>query len=390
MDYFADLHVHVGCAQNRPVKITASKKMTLTNIFDACVHKKGINILGLVDCASPLVMGEIETHIKSGELIELEGGGLSYKKKLTVILGAEIETVEGDAAAHIIVFFPYLTQMRQFSDFMSKYIKNINLSSQRSYISAFEVLKHVQSLGGDLIPAHIFTPFKSFYGNCYDRLSYAFKDRFGEIFAVELGLSADTNFADMIKELANKCFLSNSDAHSLGKIAREYNKFNLESPSYKNIFSALKTGDNKNFIVANYGLNPLLGKYHRTRCLSCDYVAQEDPPVNHCPKCLSQNIVLGVLDRIMLISDYKTPVHPEGRPPYCYQIPLEFLPGIGSKTIEKLISLFGSEMNVLHSADIDQLIEVIGEDAASKIVMGRRGELRLKAGGGGLYGKILS
>ena len=27
MDYFADLHVHVGCAQNRPVKITASKKI---------------------------------------------------------------------------------------------------------------------------------------------------------------------------------------------------------------------------------------------------------------------------------------------------------------------------------------------------------------------------
>jgi uncharacterized protein (TIGR00375 family) len=390
MEYFADLHVHVGCVQNRPVKITASKKMTLPNIFDACINKKGINILGLVDCASPKVISEIENYLKTGELIELKRGGLSYKNELTIILGAEIETVEGNNAAHSIAFFPHLVQMKKFSSYMSKYIRNINLSSQRAYVSAFEVLKIVNSLGGDFIPAHIFTPFKSLYGKCYDRLSCAFKDRLGEFYAVELGLSADTNFADMIKELSYKRFLSNSDAHSLEKIAREYNKFNLEAPTYDNIFSALKKDDQKNYIVGNYGLNPLLGKYHRTRCLCCGYIAEIDPPVKHCPKCLSTNVVLGVLDRITQIADYKTPVHPVDRPPYYYQIPLEFLPGIGKRTIEKLVYLFGSEMNILHSVDFDLLVNAIGKEAARKIVKGRHGELKLKSGGGGMYGKITS
>ena len=37
--------------------------------------------------------------------------------------------------------------------------------------------------------------------------------------AIELGLSSDTNMADGIAELHSYSFLSNSDAHSLGKIA---------------------------------------------------------------------------------------------------------------------------------------------------------------------------
>jgi PHP family Zn ribbon phosphoesterase len=43
----------------------------------------------------------------------------------------------------------------------------------------------ISGLGGKLMPAHVFTPFKSFYGNCYDRLYYAFKDKFDRIPAVE-------------------------------------------------------------------------------------------------------------------------------------------------------------------------------------------------------------
>jgi uncharacterized protein (TIGR00375 family) len=207
---------------------------------------------------------------------------------------------------------------------------------------------------------------------------------------VELGLSADTNFADMIGELSNKSFLSNSDAHSLSKIAREYNKLILESPTYKNLVHALKKSDDKNFIAGNYGLNPLLGKYHRTRCLNCGYISEEAPPVNYCPKCLSKKIVLGVIDRINNIADYDKPIHPEGRPPYYYQIPLEFLPGLGKKTVEMLVSCFGSEMNVLHHADFDQLMDIVGETLATRIVQGRERKLKLKAGGGGLYGKILS
>ena len=49
---------------------------------------------------------------------------------------------------------------------------------------------------------------------------------------MNFGLSADTDYADRIRELANKKFLTNSDAHSLPKIAREYNTFEMENISF--------------------------------------------------------------------------------------------------------------------------------------------------------------
>ncbi|NLZ53051.1 MAG: TIGR00375 family protein, partial [Thermoanaerobacteraceae bacterium] len=221
-----------------------------------------------------------------------------------------------------------------------------------------------------------------------DRLSYAFEDEFDKIISVELGLSADTDFADTISELATKTFLTNSDAHSLEKIAREYNRMKLRFPDFKNIFSALKGFDN-NFIVSNYGLDPKLGKYHRTFCPSCNYTAHEILPVTECPSCHNKAVTLGVFDRIALIADYKTPIHPENRPLYHYQVPLEFIPGIGNKTIEKLILNFGTEMNVIHNADKIQLTDVVGEQIATSIILAREGKLDMKVGGGGFYGKVL-
>ena len=175
--------------------------------------------------------------------------------------------------------------MRDFSKIISKYITNITLSSQKARISAKDLLKLITQLGGKLVPAHVFTPFKSFYGSCYDRLSVAFEKGLEDIEAIELGLSADSNFADTIKELSNKSFLSNSDAHSLNKIAREYNILKLKTPDFENIFSALQCNTDENHIIANYGLNPKLGKYHRTFCSNCGYIAETKPPVKCCPNC---------------------------------------------------------------------------------------------------------
>jgi len=47
---------------------------------------------------------------------------------------------------------------------------------------------------------------------------------------IELGLSADTDYADRIAELARRTFLSNSDAHSprCNKLAREFNQMELK------------------------------------------------------------------------------------------------------------------------------------------------------------------
>lgn len=116
---------------------------------------------------------------------------------------------------------------------------------------------------GILIPAHCFTPFKSYYGNCVDRMQNIFKEKFSKIFAIELGLSADTYLADTISELEDKTFITNSDAHSLPKIAREYNKMQVQDISFKEVVKALKNEEGRK-VLCNYGLDPKLGKYHRT------------------------------------------------------------------------------------------------------------------------------
>ena len=268
-EMFADLHVHIGRSEKgKPIKITAARSLNFANIAKECAERKGIQIVGIIDCASPYVIEDIEEFLKTGEAYEIKDGGIIYKDKVCIILGSEIETAEINdngktGSAHNLCYFPNLADIKAFSKEMSKYIKNITLSSQRACISAYELVDIVEKFNGVLIPAHAFTPHKSFYGNCTSRLERIFKEKFNKIFAIELGLSADTELADQISELETRTFITNSDAHSLPKIAREYNKILVEDISFKELLKALKNEDGRK-ILCNYGLDPKLGKYHRT------------------------------------------------------------------------------------------------------------------------------
>ena len=392
-EVFADLHIHIGRTKNnKPIKITAARSLNFENIAKECVNRKGINIAGIIDCASPYVIEDIEDFLNSGDAYELEDGGIIYKNKLCIILGSEIETSEErtdgkKGCAHNLCYFPYLKDIKAFSKEMSKHISNITLSSQRADISAYDLIDIVEKYNGVLIPAHAFTPHKSFYGHCTDRLEKIFKEKYEKVFAIELGLSSDTYLADQISELENKTFLTNSDAHSLPKIAREYNKLQVEDISFKELMMALKNENNRK-ILCNYGLDPKLGKYHRTYCETCEKTIEGQAPVTHCDTCDSKNITMGVFDRIEQIKDKKESISPEFRPPYIYQIPLSFIPGLGGKTIEKLLNHFGTEMNILHKVSYDDIEAVIGEKTAKAIILGREGKLQLQAGGGGVYGKV--
>ena len=394
-EIFADLHVHIGRSEsNKPIKITAARSLNFANIAKECVERKGINVVGIIDCASPYVIEDIENFLKTGEAYEIPDGGIIYKDKVCILLGSEIETSEvndfgGTGSAHNICFFPYLKDIKAFSNEMSHHIKNITLSSQRADISAYELIDIVEKHNGILIPAHAFTPHKSFYGNCTSSLKKIFKEKFDKVFAIELGLSSDTYLADEISELETRTFLTNSDAHSLPKIAREYNKMLVENISFKEILKALKNEEGRK-IVANYGLDPKLGKYHRTYCEKCDKPILGNAPITTCPDCDSSNITMGVFDRIEIIKDKERTKSPSFRPPYYYQIPLTFIPGLGGKTIDKLLNTFETEMNILHKLSKDDIEAVVGEKVANNIVNAREGNVNIEAGGGGVYGKISS
>ena len=394
-EIFADLHVHIGRSEKgKPIKITAAKTLNFANIAKECVEKKGIQVVGIIDCASPYVIEDIENFLKTGDAYELEDGGIIYKEKVCILLGSEVETSENGrngkcGSAHNICFFPHLQDIKKFSEEMSHHIKNITLSTQRSDLSGYELIDIVEKYNGILIPAHVFTPHKSYYGNCTDRLENIFKEKFNKIFAIELGLSSDTYLADTISELETKTFVTNSDAHSLPKIAREYNKMQVEDISFKEIVLALKNEKGRK-IISNYGLDPKLGKYHRTYCDDCEKSIETKEPVEKCPICGGKNVTFGVFDRIELIKDKQESKSPKNRPPYIYQIPLGFIPGLGGKTIEKLLNTFETEMNILHKLSKDDIEAIVGEKIANSIFNAKEGKMQIHSGGGGNYGKIES
>ena len=392
-EVFADMHVHIGRSEGgKPIKITAAKSLNFANIAKECVDRKGINLVGIIDCASTYVIEDIENFLKTGEAFELEKGGIIYKNKVCIILGSEIETAEINddgktGSAHNLCYFPYLSDIKAFSKEMSHHIKNITLSSQRADLSAYELIDIVKKHNGILIPAHAFTPHKSFYGNCTSSLRRIFKEKYDDIYGIELGLSSDTFLADEISELENKTFLSNSDAHSLPKIAREYNKMLVEDINYEEFLKVVKREDGRK-ILKNYGLDPKLGKYHRTYCEVCKKQILGKAPVTRCDTCDSRNITMGVLDRIEVIKDKEKTKSPDFRPEYIYQIPLSFIPGLGQKTVEKLLDYFGTEMTILHKLSNDDIEAVIGEKVAQNIINAREGKMNIVAGGGGIYGQV--
>ena len=392
-EIFADLHIHIGRSENgKPIKITGARSLNFANIAKECCERKGIQVAGIIDCASPYVIEDIENFLKTGDAYELKDGGIIYKDKVCILLGSEVETSEKgrngkSGSAHNVCFFPYLKDIKGFSNELSHHVKNVTLSTQRSDLSGYDLVDIVEKYNGIVIPAHIFTPHKSYYGNCTDRLKDIFKEKYDKIFAVELGLSSDTFLADEISELEGKTFVTNSDAHSLPKIAREYNKMQVEDISFKEIVKALKNEDGRK-IVANYGLDPKLGKYHRSFCEDCNDSIEIDDVATVCPKCGGQNITFGVFDRIELIKDKKETKSPENRPPYIYQVPLNFIPGVGGKTVEKLLSNFETEMNVLHKVSEDDIEAVVGAKVAKNIVNSINGNIHVHSGGGGVYGKV--
>ena len=198
---------------------------------------------------------------------------------------------------------------------------------------------------------------------------------------MNFGLSADTEYADRIRELACKKFLTNSDAHSLPKIAREYNTFEMENISFESFKKVLgyedeiQNDDNKlNYIICNNGMYSRLGKYNKTYCDMCECVSEIED--GKCKKCGSKKIVKGVEDRVLEIADGES-ISPKNRPEYMYKIPLEYIPKLGKKTKEKMLELYGTEMNILNKVSIKNIEENFGKQIAKNIEIARNGNITI-------------
>ncbi len=429
--YNADLHIH------SPHSIGVSKSLSLDTMVETC-RKKGLNILGTGDVLQPDWLKYLEQKLEKNN-----DGAYSYKD-IYFILQTEIEDQE---SVHEVVFFESFDMVRKIQKKLAPYSKNILDQwggRPRVNLSPAELVDIISEEGALVGPAHAFTPFKAiFRQNKFETLKECYQDANKKIFFIELGLSANTDLADRLECLKNVTFLSNSDAHSQDprSLGREFNKFDIDNPSFEEILLAIKRKENRR-IILNVGLHPKLGKYYKMFCYKCrrrilfrktkkdvqnvfnqysitenfiiiftnnphaaknQYIGQVAKNKMVCPACKEETaknfkIKLGVSERIEVISTYEKPIHPDHRPNYINAVPLidiirsiKNIKSTKSKSVlneyNKIIDELGTEFEILINVPINK-IDNFDKNIASLIKALRSNEIEYTPGGGGTYGQI--
>lgn len=153
------------------------------------------------------------------------------------VLTTEVEDIN---RVHHLLILPSISKAEELAERIGKQ-GNLTSDGRPSVkmdgCEIAEIGKDVEALIG---PSHAFTPWTAIYA-AHDSLQNCYKDMTGYISFLELGLSADTDYADRIKELHELTFLTNSDAHSPwpNKLAREFTQFSVPEISFDGIKSAI-------------------------------------------------------------------------------------------------------------------------------------------------------
>lgn len=245
------------------------------------------------------------------------------------------------------------------------------------------------------IPAHIWTPHFSVLGakSGFDSLEECFEDLTPEIFAVETGLSSDPAMNRRLTALDRYTLVSNSDAHSPAKLAREANLLRGEF-SYAGFYRALRTGDG---FVGTLEFFPEEGKYHLDGHRDCQvrlWPEETRAAAGKCPKC-GRPVTMGVLHRITELADRDEPAAAELAGYYERLIPLETIVagifGRGKRArlvYDDLVHQFGSELAILREVPAEALAGAADSRLVDSIIRARAGQVKIEPGFDGEYGTL--
>jgi uncharacterized protein (TIGR00375 family) len=410
--FLADMHIHSRYSM-------ATSKALGPRQLAAWGAVKGLQVVATSDFTHPGWLAELEQVLEqedSGLLRLRDPSGLSSEipwlgegMELTpprFILCTEISSIYKRGGAvrkvHNLVFFPGLESVHRFNQRLDRIG---NLQSDGRPILGLDARDLLEiALETDerafLIPAHIWTPWFSLFGSQsgFNSIAECFGSLSGEIFALETGLSSDPEMNWLWSELDSYRLVSNSDAHSGEKLAREANLFRGEV-SYDNIHQALKDPENNPNFLGTVEFFPEEGKYHLDGHRACGI--RLDPREtfrlnNICPVC-GKPVTVGVLNRICSLADRDEPKRPLSSPSFSSLIPLaeilsEIL-GVGPKTKKVrrlylgLLQSHTSELNVLLQAPTSEL-KSVSPALAEAIRRMRSGEVHRDPGFDGEFGII--
>ncbi len=416
MTVIADLHIHSRFSR------ATSKTLDFMALHRSALEK-GIGIVGTGDFTHPGWMAEIEE-----QLVPVGDGLFELKPELkreaeqglpAACAGAHAGACGGDVRFvlqveisniykksdrtrknHNLVFVPTIEAAKRVTE---KLAAIGNVTSDGRPILGLDARDLLEiTLESDplafLVPAHIWTPWFSMLGSKsgFDSIEECFLDLSGHIFAVETGLSSDPPMNWRLKELDRITLIANSDAHSAAKLGREANLLDIE-PGYTNLLRALKTREGFGGTIEFY---PEQGKYHLDGHRKCDLRLTPEETRDYggrCPVC-NGKLTVGVMSRVMELSDRDEGFEPESATPFKSLVPLaevvgEVL-GVGPGTkkvaaiVETVLSKLGPELFVLREAPLEDIGLVAGEPLREAVRRVRTGELSIAAGYDGEFGEV--
>lgn len=375
-----DLHIH------SKYSAATSEKMSLSVIAREA-SKKGVKVVGTGDCLHPLWLDEIRT-------MEDAEGAFS-KDGTSFLLSVEVEDA---SRVHHLILVPEISKALELREAFAPWSSNIDIDGRPNLrMNGAQIADIALEAGCIIGPSHSFTPWTGIFAH-FRSLAECYGDRAGEVKFVELGLSADSDYADRISDLRSRTFLTNSDAHSpwSNKLAREFNQMEVQAVSFDEVRMAIARESGRRPTL-NVGFYPEEGKYNRTACTRCyrQYSSMEmDDRLGHC-SC-GGSIKLGVRDRVEILADSPQPLHPDHRPPYLHLIPLAEIiaMALGHKSV--FTSAVQSRWNdlVRGRSEIEVLVEAdlssLNTDSRTvrAIEAFRSGGVVVRPGGGGRYGKV--
>ena len=410
MQFVIDVHLHSRFAR------ATSRELNPSNL-----HKwsalKGVDVVGTGDYTHPEWFAELSEQLEPAEegLYQLEPGRRAAveqelpercRRAVRFMLSVEISTIykKGDKTRkiHHVVIMPSLESVARLNrrlgaigNLQSDGRPILGLDSRDLLEICLEADENVL-----FIPAHIWTPHFAALGasSGFDSLEECYEDLLPHIFAVETGLSSDPPMNWRLSALDRYAIVSNSDAHSPQKLAREATCFDTEC-SYPGIYSALKDRDPARFL-GTLEFYPEEGKYHydgHRKCAVCYKPAQTLAAEGICPVC-GRKLTVGVLHRVEKLADRPEGFRPEIAPSYEYLIPLDEVigaaVGVGPKSkkvravYDRLLAEVGTELEVLRRAGLEAIESCAGPLVAEGVRRMRCGEVEIYPGHDGEYGVI--
>ena len=409
MRIIADLQIHSKYSR------ACSQELNPKNIGH-WADKKGIQVIGTGDFTHPKWLKELKDVLEEvfPGLYQLRDKSASAYFMLT----SEVSSIykQGDKVrrVHNMIFAPNFEAVDKIIAGLEKVGANLKADGRPIMgVHCDSLVKIVKeaSAEAEVIPAHAWTPHFGVFGSLsgFNSIEEAFGDQAKYIKCIETGLSSDPKMNWQISGLDKYSLTSNSDAHSLRKLGREANVFEIDEKklSYTEIISSLYSKDPKRFLYT-IEFFPEEGKYHLDGHRDCKFSClpkQTKKLKGLCPVC-GKKLLVGVLNRVDELADRDYGFTPPRAVPFRSVIPLEEIIadvlGVGTQS-KKVMSLYEkmtnsksqnpnnesiSEFQILLDLDQNQITKISTPEIAQSIIRVREGKVNIEGGYDGLFGKV--